>query len=286
MIICETKQQLRDYRKSCTGSVGFVPTMGFLHEGHAKLIETSVKQNDVTILSIFVNPTQFGPNEDLDRYPRDFERDHKLAETLGVDCIFYPSVEEMYGTPSTITFNSGEMATVLCGASRPGHFDGVLQVVTKLFHLVQPTHAYFGQKDAQQLALIESLVEAYDFPLTIVRVATIRESDGLAKSSRNVYLSNLERDQAPKIYQALLAGKELFKEGASVEETVNFVHKELDKLTGARVDYVDMLSYPHLTKTEQAKLFVLAVAVFFEKARLIDNILIERVNPYATNDVK
>lgn len=286
MIICETKQQLRDFRKTCNATVGFVPTMGFLHEGHAKLLKTSVEQNDVTILSIFVNPTQFGPNEDLDRYPRDFERDHRLAESLGVDCIFYPSVEEMYGTPSTITFNSGEMATVLCGASRPGHFDGVLQVVTKLFHLVEPTHAYFGQKDAQQLALIESLVDAYDFPLTIVRVATIRETDGLAKSSRNVYLSDMERNQAPKIYQALLAGKAIFDEGATVEQTISFVHQELEKVADARVDYVDMLSYPALTKTEDAELYVLAVAVYFEKARLIDNILIERVIPHATNDVK
>ncbi|PJK17749.1 pantoate--beta-alanine ligase [Chryseomicrobium excrementi] len=286
MIICETKQELRTFRKSCRGTVGFVPTMGYLHDGHAKLLETSIQQNDVTILSIFVNPTQFGPNEDLDRYPRDFERDHQLAASLGVDCIFYPSVDEMYTTESTITFDSGDMANVLCGASRPGHFNGVLQVVTKLFHLVQPTNAYFGQKDAQQLALIESLVEAYDFPLSIVRVATIRDNDGLAKSSRNVYLSAAEREQAPRIYQALVAGKKVYEECASVKETVHYVQQELGKLTAARIDYVDMLSYPHLKKTEHAKLYVLAVAVFFEKARLIDNILIERVNPYATNDVK
>lgn len=281
MKLLKTKQQVHAWRKEQSGPVGFVPTMGYLHEGHAELLKASVKQNDVTVLSIFVNPTQFGPNEDLDRYPRDFERDQALAESLGVDAIFYPSVEEMYNTTTTLSIQPGAMATKLCGASRPGHFDGVLQIVTKLFHIVQPTNAYFGQKDAQQLALIESLVESYDFPLTVHRIPTVREQDGLAKSSRNVFLSNKERKEAAVLFQALQHGKELVESGARTDDVIRSVKAMIETNTSGRVDYVELLSYPNLEVQENAPLSILATAVFFTKARLIDNILIERVNAHA-----
>lgn len=280
MKILTTKQQVRDWRKNVSGSLGFVPTMGYLHEGHAELLRRSVDQCDATLLSIFVNPTQFGPTEDLDRYPRDFKRDTQLATEIGVDAIFYPSVEEMYHSTSTITFCSGDMANALCGKSRPGHFDGVLQVVTKLFHIVQPDDVFFGQKDAQQLALIESLVEAYDFPLTVHRVPTVREADGLAKSSRNVYLSAEERQQAPVIYNALIGAKEYYIQTGSREEAVAYAREQIEQNTSGTIDYLEILSYPSL-KDEDAQVMIIATAVFFSKARLIDNLLIERVNTHA-----
>lgn len=280
MKILTTKQQVREWRKSLAGSLGFVPTMGYLHEGHAELMRQSVEKCDTTILSIFVNPTQFGPTEDLDRYPRDFERDTQLAKEIGVDAIFYPSVDEMYHSTSTITFNSGDMANALCGKSRPGHFDGVLQVVTKLFHIVQPDDVFFGQKDAQQLALIESLVEAYDFPLTVHRVPTVRESDGLAKSSRNVYLTPEERQEAPVIYKSLMEAKELYIQTGSMGQAVTFAREQIEQKTSGTIDYLELLSYPALNN-EEAPTMILAAAVFFSKARLIDNLLIERVKTHA-----
>jgi len=286
MIVCNSKSSFRKWRASQIGPVGFVPTMGFLHEGHAELLKRSIAANSVTVLSIFVNPTQFGPNEDLDRYPRDFERDQKLAEELGVDCIFYPTTDDMYDAQTTISLSAGEMANRLCGASRPGHFDGVLQVVTKLFNIVQPSTAYFGQKDAQQLALIDSLVSAFDFPLTIERVATIRESDGLAKSSRNVYLTTDERSQASELYKALQLGKTAFEEGASREQTIALVKQHISSKTTGLIDYVDLLTYPNLEPLDTGSQFVLACAVYFSKARLIDNLLIERVKNNATYDVE
>lgn len=280
MKIFTTKQQVREWRKSLTGSLGFVPTMGYLHEGHAELLRQSVEKCDTTILSIFVNPTQFGPTEDLDRYPRDFDRDTQLAKEIGVDAIFYPSVDEMYHAKSTITFNSGDMAYALCGKSRPGHFDGVLQVVTKLFHIVQPDDVFFGQKDAQQLAIIESLVEAYDFPLTVHRVPTVRESDGLAKSSRNVYLTPEERKEAPVIYKSLMEAKELYMQTGSMEQAVTFARQQIEQNTSGTIDYLELLSYPDLNN-EEGPTMILAAAVFFSKARLIDNLLIERVKTHA-----
>lgn len=280
MKIFTTKQQVREWRKEVNGTLGFVPTMGYLHEGHAELLRQSVASCDATILSIFVNPTQFGPTEDLDRYPRDFERDTQLAKEIGVDAIFYPSVEEMYHASSTISFHSGEMSNALCGKSRPGHFDGVLQVVTKLFHIVEPDDVFFGQKDAQQLALIESLVEAYDFPLTVHRVPTVRESDGLAKSSRNVYLTADERQQAPMIYKALVAAKEHYIQTGSRDEAVAVAREQIEQHTSGTIDYLELLSYPSL-QNDDAPVMIIAAAVFFSKARLIDNLLIERVNTHA-----
>ncbi|MBU9671944.1 pantoate--beta-alanine ligase [Planococcus sp. CP5-4] len=272
MQVVNTVKALRNWvlsTKESGQSIGLVPTMGFLHEGHLALVESAKSENDLVVMSIFVNPAQFGPNEDFDRYPRDFDRDSTLAEKAGVDVIFAPSVEEMYPRESQITMGAGTLADVLCGKSRPGHFDGVLKVVTKLFHLVQPDMAYFGQKDAQQLAIIESLVRDFDFPLDIRRIATVREPDGLAKSSRNVYLSETERAEAPKLYQALQRGVTIACNGKDpIPEMTRFIQSE----TSGTIDYIELLSYPDLTEAPNGQA-ILALAVQFQKARLIDNII-------------
>lgn len=272
MKVVNTVKDLRNWvlsTKESGQSIGLVPTMGFLHEGHLALVESAKSENDVVAMSIFVNPAQFGPNEDFDRYPRNFDRDSMLAEKAGVDVIFAPSVEEMYPRKSQITMGAGTLADVLCGKSRPGHFDGVLKVVTKLFHLVQPDLAYFGQKDAQQLAIIESLVRDFDFPLEIRRIATVREQDGLAISSRNVYLSETERVEAPKLYQALQRGVTAARDGENpIPEMTRFIQSE----TSGKIDYIELLSYPDLTEAPNGQA-ILALAVQFQKARLIDNII-------------
>lgn len=256
-------------QKTARQSIGLVPTMGFLHEGHMKLVETAKDENVKIVMSIFVNPAQFGPGEDFERYPRDMERDLQMAEEAGIDVVFAPSAKEMYPRESAIAITAGRLAEELCGKSRPGHFDGVLKVVTKLFHLVQPDRAYFGQKDAQQLAIIESLVEDFNFPLEIRRVATVREADGLAKSSRNVYLSEQERIEAPHLKRALDIGKQKASDG---EDPVPAVRQYLKENTSGAIDYIQYLSYPELSEKVDGEA-ILALAVQFEKARLIDNLL-------------
>ena len=279
MIQVELIKELKDnvqMAKTSGKSIGFVPTMGYLHEGHMALVKQAREENDHVVLSIFVNPAQFGPNEDLDRYPRDLERDAKMAKEAGVDLLFFPQSNEMYPTDGGISIQAGRMANVLCGASRPGHFDGVLKVVTKLFHLIEPTRVYFGQKDAQQLAIIETLVRDYNFPVEIRRVETVRETDGLAKSSRNVFLSNDEREQAPAIHDALLLGIEHFNRYQKIEEAKQLTAEHIQSTSSGKIDYVELLSYPDLTSDiTNASSVILAVAVFFEKARLIDNIILD-----------
>ena len=268
--IAELKQWVQNAKDSGQ-TVGLVPTMGFLHEGHLALVEKARKENDRVIMSIFVNPAQFGPNEDFDRYPRDLERDQKLAAEAGTDAIFAPSVEEMYPRESTITISAGTQADKLCGAKRPGHFDGVLKAVTKLFHLTEADRAYFGQKDAQQLAIIESLVRDYNFPITIRRVETVRDADGLAKSSRNVYLSEAERQEAPFLNKALELGKKATLDG---KDPVPLMCSYLqDKISG-KIDYIELLDYPTLSDKVKSEA-ILALAVQFGKARLIDNKIFE-----------
>jgi len=276
MNIYEKKQDINETITSLKRegkTIGFVPTMGYLHEGHLSLVEQAKKENDIVVMSIFVNPAQFGPNEDFDTYPRDFERDCHLAEEAGVDMIFHPSAEEMYPADGGIRIVAGGQATELCGASRPGHFDGVLKVITKLFHIISPTRAYFGMKDAQQLAIIETFVRDYDFPVEIKRVPTVREEDGLAKSSRNVRLSVQERAEAPIIHQALMMGMDHYRETFDVSNTISLVSQMIESCTG-KIDYVSLLAYPDLTEvsngTDQV---LLAAAVQFKKVRLIDNII-------------
>ena len=268
--IAELKQWVQDVKDSGQ-TIGLVPTMGFLHEGHLALVEKARKENDRVIMSIFVNPAQFGPNEDFDRYPRDLERDQRLAAEAGTDAIFAPSVAEMYPRESTIAISAGTQADKLCGAKRPGHFDGVLKAVTKLFHLTEADRAYFGQKDAQQLAIIESLVRDYNFPIDIRRVETVRDTDGLAKSSRNVYLSEAERQEAPFLNKALELGEKAALVG---EDPVPIMSGYLqDKISG-KIDYIELLDYPTLSEKVKNEA-ILAIAVQFDKARLIDNKIFE-----------
>ncbi|WP_214826541.1 pantoate--beta-alanine ligase [Exiguobacterium algae] len=257
-------------------SIGFVPTMGYLHEGHMSLVESARRENEFVVMSIFVNPTQFGPNEDLDRYPRDFERDEKLAREAGVDLLFYPDTATMYPLDmARVTVRQG--ADVLCGASRPGHFDGVLTIVSKLFNLVQPTHAYFGLKDAQQVALIEGYVRDYFVPVTIRRCPIIREETGLAKSSRNVYLTETEKEDASRIYKGLMDARDALESGHTFNEVKQKLTQTLSEIPDSRIDYVELVDYPTLGEaTEASSEVLLAVAVQFERARLIDNVIWKR----------
>lgn len=256
-------------------TIGLVPTMGYLHEGHLTLATQARQENDLVIMSIFVNPTQFGPNEDFESYPRDLPRDVKLAESVGVDIIFAPSVEEMYPTDGGIRIQAGRQATLLCGASRPGHFDGVLQVVSKLFHLAQPTRAYFGQKDAQQVAIISTMVRDYNFPLELRIVPIVREEDGLAKSSRNVYLTEQDRREAPAIYKALTLAKEIFETERNVASAIAKARGYIEDNTSGRIDYLEVLTYPDLTEaTPNSKKLLMAAAVYIGKTRLIDNVIV------------
>ena len=280
MIVYEQPKEMqravaRENREGKT--VGYVATMGFLHEGHLSLIERARKENDLVVLSIFVNPTQFGPDEDFEEYPRDTDRDLRLAKKAGVDYVFTPTPETMYPTDAGIRILPGEMAKVLCGASRPTHFDGVLQVILKLFHIIDPDRAYFGMKDVQQLAIIESFVRDYNFRTEIVRVPTYREEDGLAKSSRNVHLTERERMEAPALYEALKRGETLLLNGETAEKVEKMTEKWIEKNTSGTVDYVSLLSYPQLTPPqEKTETYVLACAVYFSKTRLIDNVIIAR----------
>lgn len=271
-------ERISDLQNALQGetSIGFVPTMGYLHEGHESLLERARAENDIVVLSIFVNPTQFGPNEDLDRYPRDAERDQAIARSAGVDYLFFPTTETMYPYDmARISVRTGD--DVLCGASRPGHFDGVLTVVSKLFNIVRPARAYFGLKDAQQLALIEGFVHDYFVPVEIVRCPIIREEDGLAKSSRNVYLTEKEREDAPLIQQALLHAFDMFASGEEVSEVLKETRERLGRIPGTTIDYVEAVDYPSLKAvTGDSKTILLAVAVHFSGARLIDNLLYTR----------
>lgn len=258
------------------GTIGFVPTMGYLHEGHLSLVEAAKAENDLVVMSIFVNPTQFGPNEDLDRYPRDFERDEALAREAGVDVLFYPTTETMYPLDmARVTVRTG--ADVLCGASRPGHFDGVLTVVSKLFNLVRPTRAYFGLKDAQQVALIEGYVRDYFVPVEIRRCAIIREPSGLAKSSRNVYLSDVEKTDASEINRALTDAYDALEDGEPLRDVMARFEERLQNIPNSMIDYVEVKDYPTLTEATSASTeLLIAVAVQFERARLIDNVIWKR----------
>ncbi|PEL11695.1 pantoate--beta-alanine ligase [Bacillus sp. AFS017336] len=273
--IKDLRNELKSLRKG-EKSIGFVPTMGFLHEGHVSLLEEARKNNDIVVLSIFVNPTQFGPNEDFDRYPRDFERDEKIALNAGVDCLFYPTVEEMYPNDLKSTLKVTKRVDVLCGEKRPGHFDGVALVVSKLFNIVQPDQAYFGLKDAQQVAVIEGLVEDFNIPVKINPVPTIREEDGLAKSSRNVYLSENERKEAPSLYKSLQKAVEDINNGKlDPEQLKQSIITTIQKETSGEVDYVSIYSYPELETINKINgKIIIALAVKFTNARLIDNIIV------------
>lgn len=254
--------------------VGYVPTMGFLHEGHVSLMQRAHKENDVVVLSIFVNPLQFGPNEDFDSYPRDIERDENIAKNEGVDYLFYPQVEEMYGTTPSVTVHVESRTDCLCGKKRPGHFDGVATVLTKFFNIIQPDKAYFGMKDAQQVAVVDGLIKDFNFPVELVPVEIVREDDGLAKSSRNVFLSETERQEAKELYQSLIKAQEAIAAGERNPNTiVKLVSEFINAHTNGVIDYVEVYQYPDLQPvTTLSGHIILAIAVKFTNARLIDNI--------------
>lgn len=268
--------------KSCKGlSVALVPTMGALHRGHATLIKQSVAENDLTVVSIFVNPVQFGPDEDYESYPRDFERDLSLCKKEGVDVVFRPGVSEMYpeGAGNGTKVKVGEIASFMCGAERPGHFDGVATVVAKLFNILLPARAYFGLKDYQQLQVIKRLNEDLNFGIEIMECPTAREPDGLAISSRNRYLEKNCRRQAPYIYKSLLgAAEKIVKGEKSVEKISSFMKEFINKhIDGCSIDYAgvyDSLKLQPVNKIEGDVL--LAAAVWVGRARLIDNVVVDK----------
>lgn len=256
-------------------TVGLVPTMGYLHEGHKSLIDAARRENDRVVVSIFVNPMQFGPSEDFDSYPRDLDKDAKLCEDAGVDLIFHPDAEEMYteGFCSYVDMNG--LTTELCGKSRPTHFRGVQTVVLKLFNIVTPDKAYFGQKDAQQLAVIKRMVTDLNVGTEIVGCPIVREADGLAKSSRNTYLNEEERKAALILHKSLEAGKALVESGETDAEAVKAaITSEIETEPLAKIDYVDVVDFDTISKIEKIEGSVLvAIAVYIGKTRLIDNFI-------------
>ncbi|WP_340371644.1 pantoate--beta-alanine ligase [Peribacillus sp. FSL E2-0218] len=271
----ELQQVLRE-QKSNQKSIGYVATMGYLHEGHATLMEKARKENDIVVLSIFVNPLQFGPNEDFETYPRDLERDENVAANAGVDYLFYPTVQEMYGEEPSVKVVVQSRTDCLCGRKRPGHFDGVATVLTKFFNIILPDRAYFGKKDAQQVAVIDGLIKDFNFPIELVAVDTVREEDGLAKSSRNVYLSDGERMEAKELNQSLLKAAEAIDSGERNAAAVTaLVRKHIEAHTHGLIDYIEIYQYPALKPLETLSgNIILALAVKFKHARLIDNITI------------
>ncbi|MFY0781963.1 pantoate--beta-alanine ligase [Peribacillus simplex] len=269
----DLQKALRE-EKSNHKSIGYVATMGFLHEGHATLMEKARKENDIVVLSIFVNPLQFGPNEDFETYPRDLERDENVAANAGVDYLFYPTVHEMYGEEPSVKVVVQSRTDCLCGRQRPGHFDGVATVLTKFFNIILPDRAYFGKKDAQQVAVIDGLIKDFNFPIQLVAVDTVREVDGLAKSSRNVNLSDQERMEAKELYQSLLKAKDAVISGERNTATVTaLVSEHIGAHTNGVIDYIEIYQYPELKPIEMLSgNVIIAIAVKFKHARLIDNI--------------
>lgn len=281
MQVVKTIREVREivkawHREGLT--VGLVPTMGYLHEGHQSLIAKSVEQNDRTVVSVFVNPIQFGPTEDLEAYPRDLERDIQKVTEAGGDLIFNPEPSEMYPDHFTSFVDTTETTELLCGARRPIHFRGVCTVVSKLFNIVNPERAYFGQKDAQQLATIRRFVRDLDFDIEIVACPIVREADGLAKSSRNTYLSTEERQAALILSKSLAKGREAIKAGeVSASKIIDIIEQNLHTEPLARVDYVEVVDFENIQRVETiGRETLIAIAVFIGKTRLIDNIIISK----------
>lgn len=270
----EVREQVKEWKKQGL-SVGFVPTMGYLHEGHKSLMDAARKGNDKVVVSIFVNPMQFGPTEDLATYPRDLDHDAALCESAGVDLIFHPEAEEMYEKDFCSFVDMTGLTEGLCGKTRPIHFRGVCTVVNKLFNIVTPDHAYFGQKDGQQLAVIKRMVRDLNMDIEIVGCPIVREEDGLAKSSRNTYLFSEERKAALILSKTVALGKELAKTEKDANKVVEAMKKNIETEPLAKIDYVeavDALSMAPVEKLEGT--CMLAMAVYIGKTRLIDNTLI------------
>lgn len=270
--ISELKDTIKPYRKEGK-SIGLVPTMGFLHKGHASLIKKAVEDNDIVVVSDFVNPIQFGPNEDLESYPRDINADSKLCEEIGADFIFNPEPSEMYHDKKAFVDIEG-LSDNLCGAKRPGHFRGVCTVCTKLFNIVGPDRAYFGQKDAQQLSIIKKLVLDLNIPVEIIPVPIVREDDGLAMSSRNTYLSKEERNAALCLSKAIFTGEKMAKDGASLEKVLEKMTEIIKTEKLAKIDYINAVDLETIENVENFNQDTLvAIAVYIGKTRLIDNFI-------------
>lgn len=279
MQICRTVSEMREFvkeKKSLGKSIALVPTMGYLHNGHAQLMKEALKNCQIVVVSVFLNPIQFGPLEDLERYPKDFEQDCKLLEGLGVQAVFYPTPEEMYGDNFSTYVDVDKLTDCLCGKLRPGHFRGVATVVTKLFNIVQPDQAFFGQKDAQQVLVIRRMVRDLNMPLEINVVPIVREKDGLAISSRNTYLTPNQRSKASILYQGLQLAKALLENGEKkTDKIVEKIREEISKVEEAEIEYIEIRDQ----NLQEIKIIedtaLLAMAVRFGQTRLIDNIILE-----------
>ena len=278
-VVCtikEVRELVKEWKKNGE-TVGFVPTMGYLHEGHGSLITKARENNDKVVVSIFVNPMQFGPTEDLDSYPRDLEKDSKFCESLGADLIFHPEPEEMYHDDFSSYVDMSVLTEELCGLSRPVHFRGVCTVVTKLFNIVQPDNAYFGQKDAQQLAIIKHMVQDLNMDINVVGCPIVREEDGLAKSSRNTYLSPEERKAALILSKTVKLAKELIDAGEKDADVVVAKMKEnIETEPMAKIDYVKAVNGLTMQQQKEIKApMLIAMAVYIGKTRLIDNMILD-----------
>ena len=268
------RKQVKEWRKEGL-TVGLVPTMGYLHEGHKSLIDKAVAENDRVVVSVFVNPIQFGPSEDLASYPRDLERDAELCEKAGANVIFHPEDSEMYFDDFCTYVDMDDLTKGLCGKTRPTHFRGVCTVVSKLFHIVAPDRAYFGKNDAQQLAVIRRMVRDLNFDLEIVGCPIVREEDGLAKSSRNTYLNDEERKAAVVLHKGLTEGEKLLQAGEKdAAKVIAAVREVIEKEPLAKIDYVELVDWNTLKPVNTVEDTVLmAVAVYIGKTRLIDNVI-------------
>ncbi len=272
----EVRNQVKAWKKEGY-SVALVPTMGYLHEGHTSLIKRAAKENEKVVVSIFVNPIQFGPNEDLATYPRDLDMDTILCEGAGANLIFAPEVSEMYYTDALTNISVKELTAGLCGSKRPGHFDGVCTVVSKLFNIIPANKAYFGEKDAQQLAVIKRMVRDLNFDIEIIGCPIVREKDGLAKSSRNTYLSQSEREAALILNKSLIKGKDALLAGEKSAKLLKATIKnQIESEVLAKIDYIEVVDALSLNAIEQInKPILVAIAVFIGKTRLIDNFIWE-----------
>lgn len=273
--ILEVREYVKAWRKEGL-TVGFVATMGSLHEGHESLIKRAAQENDRVVVSIFINPLQFGKEEDLDKYPKDLKKDSMICASAGTDLIFHPDSKEMYGQNFSTFVDINGLSETLCGKSRPNHFRGVCTVVTKLFNIVMPDRAYFGQKDAQQAAIVGKMVKDLNMDIEIITSATIREADGLAKSSRNAYLSALERNTATVLYEALQIAEDKIQRGARrSKEIIKVIEDNLDDENLIRLDYAEVVDLHTLKPISTVKSpALIAVAAFIGKTRLIDNIIV------------
>lgn len=273
----EELQKIIEELKKEGKNVGFVPTMGALHLGHVSLIKKSVLQNDITVVSVYVNPIQFGPNEDYEKYPRPIEKDIKVCQDNKVDFLFLPTNETLYNKNFSTYIYNNNVSKIMCGITRPTHFQGVCTIVAKLFNIVMPQRAYFGLKDYQQYIIIKQMVEDLNFDIEIIGCPIVREESGIAMSSRNTYLSKEEKVQATGIYKSLCLAKQLFCEGKEIEDIKQVVEENILKIPNSKIDYIEIRNSKNLQEvTDSDKNIVIAVAVKVGNVRLIDNMVCEK----------